>query len=88
MIKAEQGYYVNFEIDTFLVKNNTCTKNYFYDFSKLLGNHFSLREETTYHSSMEEICNLNRSKNLIKIPITITKSGQFQAQEKTCWFSF
>ena len=32
IIKAEQGSYVNFEIDTFRVKNNAWRKNYFYDF--------------------------------------------------------
>ena len=32
IIKAKQGSYVNFEIDTFRVKNNAWRKNYFYDF--------------------------------------------------------
>ena len=34
MLKAEQGSYVNFEIDTLWVKNNLCSNNDFYDFSK------------------------------------------------------
>ena len=34
IIKAEQGSYVNFEIDTLWVKNNLCSNNDFYDFSK------------------------------------------------------
>ena len=33
IIKAEQGSYVNFEIDSFWVKNNAWRKNDFYDFS-------------------------------------------------------
>ena len=34
IIKAEQGSYVNFEIENFSVKNDACRKNDFYDFSK------------------------------------------------------
>ena len=84
MLKAEQGSYVNFEIDYFKVENNTYSKMISMIF--LNDNHYSLGKETTYQSLMEEICNLNRSKNWIKIPIM--KRRQFQAQEKTCWFSF
>ena len=51
--------------------------------------HYSLVLETIYHSSMEEIYNLNSSKNWIKYSmIKSLLSRQFQAQEKTCWFSF
>ena len=59
MLKADQGSYVNFEIDYFKVKNNTYSKMISMIF--LNDNHYSLIEETTYHSLMEEICNLNRS---------------------------
>ena len=34
IIKAEQGSYVNFEIDTFSVTNDICSNNDFYDVSK------------------------------------------------------
>ena len=34
MLKAEQGSYINFEIDFFEVKNNTYCENDFNDFSK------------------------------------------------------
>ena len=34
IIEAEQGSYVNFEIENFSVKNDACRKNDFYDFSK------------------------------------------------------
>ena len=57
MLKADQGSYVNFEIDYFKVKNNTYSKMISMIF--LNDNHYSLIEETTYHSLMEEICNLN-----------------------------
>ena len=99
LLKADQGSYVNFEIDFFRVKsdtagpcvtqpqNNVTPKNYNALMTErslcyinqvvptsntiilLNDNHFSFHLETTYHSLMEEICNLNRSKNLIRIPI-------------------
>ena len=34
MLKAEQGYYVNFEIEYLAVKNNAYSKDYLYVFSK------------------------------------------------------
>ena len=57
IIKAEQGSYVNFEIDYFKVKNNTYSKMISMIF--LNDNHYSLIMETTYQSLMEVICNLN-----------------------------
>ena len=85
MLKAEQGSYINFEIDYFKVNNND-TYSKMISMIFLNDNHYSLLGETTYQYLMEEICNLNRSKNWIKIPIM--KRRQFQAQEKTCWFNF
>ena len=52
---------VIFEINVFEVKNNTYSKLISMIF--LNDNHYSFGTETTYQSLMEEICNLNRSKN-------------------------
>ena len=59
MLKAEQGFYINFEIDYFKVKNNTYSKMISMIF--LNDNHYSFgkEKETTYLSLMEKICNLN-----------------------------
>ena len=68
MLKAEQGYYVNLEIDFFWVNKNSNSKMISMVF--LNDNHCSLILETTCRYLMEEICNLNRFENWIEIPIT------------------
>ena len=60
-------------------RNSRCTSKMI-SMIFLNDNNSSLKEETTYHFMMEEICSLNRSKNWIKIQIM--KGGQFQAKEK------
>ena len=81
LLNADQGFYITFEINYFIVNNDT-NDIYFYNLSNKV-HHSSFGMVIIYQSLMAQISNHHKYQNWNLISILIQKV--FQVQELTCW---